>query len=423
MDTRDPTMHDRRRRLPAALLATLALSLPAASQTAKPGPETLLYIDLATHAMPGMPDMGGLGKLAMGMFGGGRNNNAYGMAKHPAMPGQYMDVTLRNALNPGAPAADAVPPGLRLGNSLPLLAPRPAKQEPVERGLPQFDGRPPDAAARILVYWGCGAEVRPGQPKVFEVSSKDGKVTVSGSLDGRYAPDRDPRTGPDAALWPNEKDRRSVPDGASIAGEHRITGERVPESLKFALGEAQDFMPKIALERSGDAAAGIALRWQPVKHARGYFLHAMGMQGDALVLWSSSETADAGMGLVDYLPNATVDKWIREKVLLAPATTACTIPKGIFAGQDGAQGAMGGMLQMIAYGPETHLAWPPKPEDPKAPWDPEWNVRVRTKSTAMAMLGMDFGAMQGRDDATGEAEAPRQDKPSAKKLLKGMLGL
>jgi hypothetical protein len=412
------------RLLPAAAIATLALSLPAASQTAQKGPETLLYIDLATHDMPGMPNMGGLGKMARGLFGGRGANNAYGATKYPGMPGQYMDVTLRNSLNPGGAAADAVPAGLRLGDSLPLLAPKPQKDEPVDRA-PQFGGKPPDAAARILIYWGCGTEVRAGQPRVFEVSSKDGKVKVSGSMEGRYVPDRDPRTGPDTALWPNDKDRRSVPEGASIAGDHRITGDRVPESLKFALGRDQDFMPKIALTHSGDLAAGQTWRWQPVASARGYFLHAMGMQGDTLVLWSSSETPDAGMGVVDYLPNATVDKWIREKVLLAPTAASCAIPKGIFAGRDGQ--AAGGMLQMIAYGPETNLSWPPKPKDPKIAWDPEWNVRVRTKSTATAMLGMDFGAAMQEGGEDGDArreQAPEQsqEKPTMKKLLKGLLG-
>lgn len=419
-------MSRRHRYLPAAAVATLALALPAASQTAKKGPETLLYIDLATHDMPGMPSMGGLGRMAMGMFGGRGGNNTYGSTQHPGMPGQYMDLTLRNSLNPGGAAADAVPGGLRLGDSLPLLAPKPQKNEPVER-TPQFGGKPPDAAARILIYWGCGADVRAGQPKVFEVSSKDGKVKVSGSMQGRYVPDRDPRTGPDTALWPNDKDTRSVPDGASIAGDHRVTGDRVPESLKFALGQAQDFMPKIALTHAGDIATGQTWRWQPVANARGYFLSAMGMQGETLVLWSSSETSDAGMGLIDYLPNATVDKWIKEKVLLAPTVGSCTIPKGIFAGKDG--NAAAGMLQMIAYGPETNLSWPPKPKDPKAAWDPEWNVRVRTKSTAMAMLGMDFGAMQGGDDG-GDADGARQEqpadpkegKPNVKSLLKGLLG-
>ena len=208
-----------------------------------------------------------------------------------------------------------------------------------------------------------------------------------------------------------------MPDGASVAGDHRITGDRVPESLKFALGQAQDFMPKIALAHSGDMATGQTWRGQPVANARGYFLQAMGMQDKTLVLWSSSETPDAGMGLVDYLPNATVDKWIREKVLLSPSVGSCAIPKGIFAGKDGE--AMAGMLQMIAYGQETNLSWPPKPKDAKVAWDPEWNVRVRTKSTAMAMLGMDFGGADGADE--GDAPAQPEEKP-AKKLLKGLLG-
>lgn len=405
----------RHRLLPVAVLAALALSLPAASQTAKKGPETLLYIDLATHDMPGMPSMGGLGRMAMGVLGGRGGGNTYGSAKHPGMPGQYMDVTLRNSLNPGGAAADAVPTGLRLGDSLPLLAPKPQKSTP-EPAI-QVGGKPADGAARMLIYWGCGADVRPGQPKVFEVSTKDGKVKVSGSMEGRYVPDRDPRAGPDTALWPNDKDRRNVPDGASVAGDHRITGDRVPESLKFALGQAQDFMPKIALAHSGDMATGQTWRWQPVANARGYFLQAMGMQDKTLVLWSSSETPDAGMGLVDYLPNATVDKWIREKVLLSPSVGSCAIPKGIFAGKDGE--AMAGMLQMIAYGQETNLSWPPKPKDAKVAWDPEWNVRVRTKSTAMAMLGMDFGGADGADE--GDAPAQPEEKP-AKKLLKGLLG-
>jgi hypothetical protein len=185
----------------------------------------------------------------------------------------------------------------------------------------------------------------------------------------------------------------------------------VPESLKFALDQSQDFLPKIALSSSGDLASGQNWRWTPVERARGYFLAAMGTRDDAMVLWSSSETSDAGMGLMDYLPNATVDKWIKEKVLLPSSATSCAMPRGIFAG-NGTQG--GGMLQMIAYGPESNLAWPPKPANPKTAWNPEWNVRVRTKSTATAMLGMGI-------DASDEAQQPGEKKPM-KKLLRGLFG-
>jgi len=133
-------------------------------------------------------------------------------------------------------------------------------------------------------------------------------------------------------------------------------------------------------------------------------------------MWSSSETADAGMGVFDYLPGATVDKWIKEKVLLAPATTTCAMPKGIFAAPDGKSQGGGGMMRMIAFGPESNLAYPPRPSDPKTPWTPEWNVRVRTKSTTTAILGMDVAP--GQEDAPGKKEKPK----SKMNLLKGILG-
>ncbi|MCU0938687.1 MAG: hypothetical protein MUC86_05980, partial [Burkholderiaceae bacterium] len=101
----------------------------------------------------------------------------------------------------------------------------------------------------------------------------------------------------------------------------------------------------------------------------------------------------------------------KDKVLLAPAVTQCAIPKGIFGRSKGA------MLRMIAYGPELNLAHPPRPTDVKITWEPEWAVRVRTKSTAMAMLGqsMDGGSRMGEartDGAQASAGArPRPDCP------------
>ena len=82
-----------RRTLLCVAIAGGALALPASSQSATNGtPEAELYIDVATHSMPGMPQLGGLGRAAMGMFGGG---NHYGMTRFPAMPGQYLDVVVR----------------------------------------------------------------------------------------------------------------------------------------------------------------------------------------------------------------------------------------------------------------------------------------------------------------------------------------
>lgn len=67
----------------------------------------------------------------------------------------------------------------------------------------------------------------------------------------------------------------------------------------------------------------------------------------------------------------------------------------------------------------------PKPADPKQPWDPEWNVRVRTKATTVAMLGMDFSEMGGMptgdDDGDGKQDPEKKEEGGAKKLLRGLL--
>lgn len=411
-----------RRAALAVVLVGLLIGVPAASESAK-GPKTQLWLDVATHAMPGMPNMtSGMGGAAMRMFGGESMQNHYGAAHYPGLPGQYVDIALLNQLNPGKEAQDLIPAGLQLGNALPLVPPK-APEASQPGGTPQYGMNDGNAKARILIYWGCGLDVRPGQPREIKFEVKNGKVVGDTSkwgsaMAGRYAPDRTVNVGPSYALWPNEKMRKRVPDNGSLVGAHKIEGDKVPASMQFDLTQMQDFMPKIALSSSGSLDSGQTWKWQSVDRAKGYFLAAMGMQDDALVLWSSAESGDAGMGVMDYLPPSTVDKWIKEKVVLAPSVTSCAIPKGIFAAKNGQ--AAGGMLQMIAFGPESNIAYPPKPADPKAAWNPEWNVRVRNKSTATAMLGLDMAAMQQPSQDPSQPQQPQESK--TRKLLRGILG-
>jgi hypothetical protein len=151
------------------------------------------------------------------------------------------------------------------------------------------------------------------------------------------------------------------------------------------------------------------------------------------VLWSSSDTGDTGMGLFDYLPNATIDRWLRERVLLQPDVTQCAIPKAIFAGPGGR--AEGAMLRMMAYGGESNFAYPPRPSDPKAVWEPEWAVRVRVKSHTMAMLGEEGGRSAGarpgqrrqeqRQEMPGQPEQGAESAspiPNPASILKGLFG-
>ena len=402
--------------LGAALLALSFGTLPAAqAQNVKP-PKAQLWMDVSTGGMAGMPDMdSGVGAMLGGMMGGG-NNTTYGMARGMSfMPPRVLDIALYNRLKPGVEAAQLIPPGARMGDKLPLLPPPPA--QPVKETEPsevpeEYKRETPKG--RILIYWGCGAEVRPGQPRIIDLARAN-PADFGTAFAGRFAPDRGARVGPGFVLFPNERNRVSLSRESSLVGDHQIQGDGVPPSFKFTLGAAQDVMPAIELQSSGTPKDSIALNWRSVNQARAYFLHAMGTVGENdMVMWSSSDTPDSGMGLFDYLPNATIDRWIKDKVLLTPETTQCAIPRGIFAAKDagaGRRGDSGGMLRMIAYGSESNFAYPPRPADPKAVWEPDWAVRVRVKSSTMAMLGEEpSGGRAARSrrgsDPSGNAPPP-----------------
>lgn len=431
-------------RLPRRLCVLPLLALlgaGAALAQAKP-PKTQLWLDLSTGGMAGMPDMdmglgGALGGL-MGRMGGGAmgmgGNTTYGLARGPGGLSRVVDIALYNSLKPGVEASQAIPPGMRMGDSLPLVPPRSqaaAKSpEPGEPGEQEVE-RP---KGRILIYWGCSAAVRTGQPRVIDLAGNP--AAFAGAFAGRFAPDRGARVNASYALYPNEKNKVSVGKDSSLVGEHQVLGDGVPASMKFTLGAHQDLMPRIELQSTGHPRDVVSLNWQALAQARAYFLGAFGAVGDDMVMWSSAEVPDTGMGLFDYLPNPTIDRWLKEKVLLAPSTTSCQIPKGIFAARQGGKEdeAGGAMVRMIAYGSESSIVHPPRPSDPKAPWEPEWAVRVRVKSQTMAALGGEVGGAMGGGPMGGRtaappagpaagAEAPAVSPlPNPVNLLKGLFG-
>jgi hypothetical protein len=398
----------------ATVLAIIATAMPAAAQK-KPVPETQVWIDVATHDGGGIPSIGAAGGLTGRLMGMLKGHQDYPQSRDiPSGTGRFLDIAMHNSLLPGTPANQQVPAGLGMGESLLLLPPSPDKPSKPSRG-----GKPKgqdEAEITVRQYWGCGAGIRRGQPKELKIKASAGLMDIKGSLaPGLFVPDRDIDAGPAYALWPNKKSSKRASEQASLVGQHRITGNGVPESLQFELGKNADFMPKLLLSSRGALAESIALEWQPVERSRGYFLHAVAMLDDrSLVVWTSSEIAGAGHELLNYLNGPDIDRWLKQKVLLPAATTRCAVPKGIFQppGND-RQGVAS--LSMIAYGPETNLAWPPRPADPKRPWDPEWNVRVRTKSTATAMLGMPMAAAAGRNEQDGGK--PQPATPSKGKRL------
>ena len=194
--------------------------------------------------------MGGMGGLAAKMMGGGQGTFAYPDARHPMMTGKFFDIAMLNTLAPGKEAEQQVPAGLGLGASLPLLPPTAS----VGREAGGTTGVP-DGEIHIKYYWGCGSEVRAGQPRELHMRARGGKFEMSGDpMQGRYAPDRGVDPNPSYVLWPNPKTRNRAPASASLVGQHRITGQGVPESLEFELQQAADLL--IAVEHGGgDAAA------------------------------------------------------------------------------------------------------------------------------------------------------------------------
>lgn len=395
------------------LAAFLALPPSLVLAQTKP-PVAQFWADVATHSMS-IPGMGDMDEGSMGMFGGG----FFGGTKMAGgAPGKWLDTALYTRNKPsGTLGSHAIPPALNMGSALPLVPVQ------VERGRGESEGGDMEKPkGRLLFYWGCGETVRPGQPRVLDFA-KAAPDEFSKFMIGRFAPDRGAKAVPGRSVWPNEQDRKRVPGNASLNGDHAVSGEGVPASLKFAIGAAHDFMPKVDMSAQGDPKGVVNVGWGDVNNARAYFLSAMGARGEQeMIMWSSSEQPDPGWGLMDYLPPAQIDRLLKEKVILPTSTQRCAIPSGIFAGVEGA------MVRMIAYGPELNLAHPPRPADPKAPWNPDWAVRVRVKSTGMTMLGMgdEGGGRRGGRRAAGEQPAQEKEDsgapPSPGNILRGIFG-
>lgn len=372
-------------------------------------PVAQAWLDVATYSGMGMAGMGGgMNPLAMlgGAFGGG-GKNTFGNTMTGGS-GSWLDVTLLSRNNPTlAEATQSVPAGSKLAPELKLISPKTQKTAPPtsDEEVVREEYEPPKG--KIYLYWGCGDSVRPGQPKVLDMS-KASPADYQKFFVGRRATQRGAHLAVGRPSWPNEKDARLLPEGASLIGEHAFKGEGVPEGFKFSLAQAQDIMPPLQLTQ-GNKDGATQLEWQRLPTARAYFISAMGARGEnEMVFWSSSEVPENGTGLVDYQTNAAVDRWLKERALLSPDTRNCTVPKGIFG--DGA------MVRMIAYGSELNLAYPPKPTNPNVVWEPQWAVKVRLKSVANAMLGMDSMG----EAATGQPHQGNADQSQGNGAMEGV---
>jgi hypothetical protein len=370
-------------------------------QVVKP-PIAQAWIDVATFSGMGFGmGMGGgdmMNQTLSSLMGGGKHAQAEFGYTATGTAGRWMDVTLYTSRNPGLTRAiQNVPAGTGLAPNLKLQSPEKAKPAPPSDDEP-VEGNYEQPKGKLVMYWGCSETVKPGQPKVVDLSTAT-LGEISKFFQSRRATRRGAHLAVGRPVWPSRDDRRVFEEGASIVGEHSFAANGVPESFKFTIPEAQDIMAPMKV-RQTDTGSALELEWQAVPHARAYFLGTMGGLpdgGEGMVIWTSSELPDSGFGLFDYQTNPAVDGWLKEKVLLPPTQTRCAVPKAA-AGQ--------GMLRAIAYGTELNMAYPPRPTDPQVAWEPEWNVKIRVKSMSTTMIGMqDMEGTEGMGDTSGEAEA------------------
>lgn len=405
----------------------------AVKQVVKP-PVALAYIDVATSAsdMPGANMMGAaaqgaqsgggffgaLSGLAKGAVSGASDRgNVFGNTRAMGFGmGRFVDISVYTNKNSSlTEATQTIPVAMNLGESLKLMAPVPDKPAPTTVDESPIEPSYEKPKGKISIYWGCGEKIRPGQPRTLDVA-KASMDDYAKFFVMRGKTTKGARSQPGHPAWPNKMDDRKVPDSASLVGQHSFIGSGIPDSFKVALGAPQDLMPSIALHQSKNDGA-VHLEWKSIPYARGYFISVMGGQsggGDSgeVIVWTSSELADFGFGLVDYQSNADIDKWIGEKVILPANTIKCDVPKGIFSDNGG------GMLRMIAYGSDAFFAYPPRPNDPKVAWEPDWQTKVRVKSTFSSMLG-GFGDAEERK----QQQAPKEEKKlKPADLLKGLFG-
>ena len=385
------------------LVAASIFSIPCFAQVQQKvsPPVAQFWLDAATNSMsmPGMDEMEdnpALGGMMGNMFG----NSRHGMS----MPGKYLDSALHTRKKPGGTVGQhGIPEVMAMGPYLTLIpfvaekGKSVATEESVDLEKPK---------GRMMFYWGCSETVREGQPRLIDFSTAT-PADYAKFMTGRHAPDRGAKAVPGRSVWPNRDHSQRVPKQASLVGGHSVAGEGVPAPWQFSVGGQHDFMARLRMTAVGPIADSVPVTWDGVETATGYFLTAMSGRETKdgvpeMVLWSSSNDPDPGWGLMDYLTPGRVDQLVKEKVVLPREARKCPVPKGIFAGTEGA------MVRMIAYGPEMNMAYPPRPADPKVEWKPDWSVLLRLKSTSMTMLGGE-PAEERPSRRASDVSAPAQD--------------
>lgn len=391
-----------------ALAAGAALvAIPLLAQQG-PASGPVARYDMRAGTLSGMGAMGsGMGG-AMGMMLGGGGNRA--------QKELHLRIGSSRTAERGAPKAEHfMPAGMKLGKSVQLVTPR-AEREPDE-----FGGQRPKG--RLLIYWGCGERAPRGQPVVIDFAKLAAGQVPPGLWTATIIRDWGPTAANSRtfARWPAEDGKFAKPD-SMLPGAHRVAGNYSPE-MAFTL--SKDFMQPLNVNPVANATGSTLLRWGAIPDATGYLAWMFGGKrgpGDEMgdmVMWSSSASRQFGGGLSDWLTPGQVAGLVRDRTVLAPSVTTCTIPAEVkLAAPDFRMG------MLTAFGPMEDFAYPPRPADPRAAWHLEWTARIRHRSMTS---WMDMPGMGGMMGAQGREEQPQQPQNCAPRRgglggLGGILG-
>lgn len=395
-----------------ALGAAVLGAIPVLAQRSPTSGPVARY-DMRAGTVSGMAAMGAGGGMGMGMsmmMGGGGNRLQHEL---------YLRLGSSRAAAPGAPKADHfMPAGARLGKSVALVTPRlePAAEE-------WKNGEKPKG--RLLLFWGCGEHAPKGQPIVIDFAKLAAGQTPPGLWSTTIVRDWGPTLTNSKTFgrWPAE-DGKYVKSDSSLPGEHRIVGNYSPD-IAFTL--TRDFMAALRSRQTDQPSGAQLVSWNAVPDATGYLATLMGgkmgPRGDMgdMVMWSSSATRQFGGGLDDWLTPAQVANLVRDRTVMAPTTTSCTVPAEVRAAAPDFK-----VGTLIAYGPMESFSYPPAPASPKAAWVLEWSARVRHRSTTswMDMAGMEGMGDMGMDDEddSRSASSSQQQKQKPKCKPRGGLG-
>ncbi|MCL6250657.1 hypothetical protein M3P36_06310 [Altererythrobacter sp. KTW20L] len=385
-------------------LAATAMAAAVTPVLSQQNTQTIARYTMDAGTLSGMAAMtqggqgGGLGGIMNMMRGGG------GGVAH--------ELTLRLGSTQsaqGSPAADHfMPQGAGLGASVPLVTPSRRTGQSDDDSEPGMPGNAEMPRGRLLLFWGCGERAGAGQPVVIDFARMArGEIPPGLFAQGLDLPEdwqvmvSNSTTYGD---WPNSRSTASLTAQSSLLGAHRVVGNYSPE-ISFNL--AEDFMPGLNPAGIDLASGATRMRWNHLDKATGYYAWSIGAgqnNGD-MVWWTSSSSQSFGGPFADWISPAAARSYVEAGQLMEPGTTECVIPA-----EARAAGGQAMMTSLYAYGPQVNFTYPERPQNAPASWRPEWIARVRFRSMAMMIPGME--AMMGGRDTTGRQSRQADPAPA-----------